>query len=61
VSMGKNDNLPSASDLKSFLNGKLEPYKIPTEYEWIKSIPKTSSGKVQRILLKKMNEDSKNI
>jgi long-chain acyl-CoA synthetase len=54
-------NLPSASDLKSFLNGKLEPYKIPTEYEWIKSIPKTSSGKIQRILLKKMNEDTKNL
>jgi long-chain acyl-CoA synthetase len=61
VSKEKTVNLPSASDLKSFLNGKLEPYKIPTEYEWIKSIPKTSSGKIQRILLKNMNEDLKNI
>lgn len=31
---------------------KLESYKIPVEYVWIDSIPKTPNGKVQRGLLK---------
>lgn len=43
--------LPSADQLTNFLRGKLEPYKLPIEYEWIKTIPKTSSGKVQRLSL----------
>ena len=52
VSKGSQLKLPSPCDLQTFLKDKLEPYKIPTEYEWIKSIPKTSSGKIQRNLLK---------
>jgi long-chain acyl-CoA synthetase len=39
-------------DIKLKLVGLLEPYQIPVEYEWISSIPKTSSGKIQRQLLK---------
>lgn len=34
------------------LQDKLEPYKRPVFYEWIDEIPKTSSGKKQRINLK---------
>lgn len=39
--------------LKAELTGLLEGYKIPVLYELIDAIPKTSSGKVQRLSLKK--------
>jgi acyl-coenzyme A synthetase/AMP-(fatty) acid ligase len=32
---------------------QIEDYKLPVEYEVTDAIPKTSSGKVQRLLLKK--------
>ena len=35
------------------LQGKLEGYKHPAQYEWIDAIPKTSNGKIQRNLLQK--------
>jgi len=35
------------------ISSKIENYKLPVEYEVIDSIPKTSSGKIQRLLLKK--------
>lgn len=35
------------------LSGKLEHYKLPVGYEWIDEIPMTSSGKKQRIQVKK--------
>lgn len=35
------------------LMGKLEAYKIPAQYEWIDTIPKTQNGKIQRNLLQK--------
>lgn len=35
------------------LMGKLEAYKIPSQYEWIDAIPKTANGKIQRNLLQK--------
>ena len=38
--------------IKARLSGKLEPYKIPVEWEWIDAIPKTASGKKQRLQLK---------
>lgn len=42
---------PSPDELTTFLSAKLEPYKIPTIYEWTETIPKTASGKLQRKLL----------
>lgn len=33
------------------LQEKLEPFKRPVKYEWIDEIPKTASGKKQRIIL----------
>ena len=33
------------------ISGLLEPYEIPTEYEFIARIPKTATGKVQRLSL----------
>lgn len=38
--------------LTQSLSLKLESYKIPFEYEFIEEIPKTSSGKIQRNMLK---------
>lgn len=38
--------------LKAFLSTHLEQYKIPTEYELIDELPRTSIGKIQRNKLK---------
>ena len=35
------------------LQGKLEGYKLPLQYEWIDAVPKTANGKIQRNLLQK--------
>ncbi len=40
-------------DLVLYLRKNLEPYKIPSEFKWIDKIPKTSSGKIQRDVLRK--------
>jgi long-chain acyl-CoA synthetase len=34
------------------LGKQLEAYKVPVEYEVVEAIPRTSSGKIQRLLLK---------
>ena len=47
-----NAERPTFEEISSALSGKLEGYKIPAVYEWVNEIPKTSSGKVQRGLLK---------
>jgi long-chain acyl-CoA synthetase len=58
VSDDSNGSLPDESDLVDFLFGKLEPYKMPVEYEWIDSLPMTASGKIQRISLKENTKSS---
>lgn len=40
------------TDIKKKMSALLENYKIPTYIEHVASIPKTSSGKIQRLLLK---------
>lgn len=42
----------SFEEIADYLAGKLEPYARPVAYEWIDAIPKTSSGKKQRLQLK---------
>ena len=39
-------------DIMSQLRPQLEVYKLPVEIERISEVPKTSSGKIQRLLLK---------
>ena len=39
-------------ELNDILSKQLESYKLPYEYEAVSEIPKTSSGKIQRLLLK---------
>ena len=41
----------SFDELRAGLSGLLEPYKVPAAYEWIDVIPKTASGKKQRLQL----------
>jgi long-chain acyl-CoA synthetase len=38
--------------IDDFLRRNVEKHKIPVKYEWIDEVPKTSSGKVQRLKLK---------
>jgi acyl-coenzyme A synthetase/AMP-(fatty) acid ligase len=38
--------------LVGLLRGKLEPYKIPSQFIWVDELPKTGLGKVQRSRLK---------
>ena len=40
------------NDIKNQLKELLESFQIPREYEWIDKIPRTESGKVQRLSLK---------
>ena len=46
------DSKITQNEFVIYLRGHVEPYKIPTLYEWVDSIPKTPSGKIQRQLLK---------
>jgi long-chain acyl-CoA synthetase len=41
----------TVDEIRDKVKGKLETYKLPVEYEWIKTVPKTPSGKIQRLLL----------
>ena len=40
--------LPNAEALADFLRAKIEEFKIPVAFEWIPSIPRNSSGKIER-------------
>lgn len=48
----KGDSQLSIRDIAQKLASQLEEYKLPALYEWIDKIPKTVSGKKQRLLLK---------
>lgn len=48
----KDSTTMSFEEIAEGLASKLEFYKRPTKYEWIDSIPKTASGKKQRVNLK---------
>jgi len=48
-----NINPPAISFLKSYLRNHLEPYKLPTRWEWVESLPRTESGKIKRLDIRK--------
>ena len=50
--MLKDGTFLSFNEIRAALVGKLEPYKIPMLWDWIDAVPKTSSGKKQRLQLK---------
>ena len=39
-------------ELKQFVKGKLAPYKYPRIIEFVDSLPKTATGKIQRFKLR---------
>ena len=43
---------PTRRELGDWLKPRLEPYKIPAAVEWVESLPKTGSGKLQRGVLR---------
>lgn len=43
---------PDLDDLKQRLSQLLPPHEIPVQWEWIDRIPRTASGKIQRLKLK---------
>ena len=48
----KGDNTPDLDDIRNRLSTLLPPHEIPAQWEWVDSIPRTSSGKIQRLKLK---------
>jgi len=42
------------SELQDFVKQRIAPYKYPRKIEWIDTLPKTQSGKVQRFRLREM-------
>jgi len=43
---------PTRRELVDWLKPQLEPYKVPAAFEWVDSLPKTGSGKLQRGVLR---------
>lgn len=48
----RTDDSLAQEDILNVITPQLENYKLPREFEWIDEIPKTKSGKVQRLKLK---------
>ena len=44
-------------ELQSHVRGKLAPYEYPKEIEFIDALPMTTTGKVQRNVLRKREEE----
>jgi long-chain acyl-CoA synthetase len=43
-------------ELRAWTATRLEPYKVPLEFEWVESLPRTTSGKLQRGALRARSE-----
>ena len=52
VFLQRGDVMLDIDDLKKRIAGILPPHEIPVQWEWIDQIPRTSSGKIQRLKLK---------
>ena len=50
--MVKGDEALAVDDIKNRLAELLPPHEIPVQWEWVELIPRTSSGKIQRLKLK---------
>ncbi|HPY39154.1 MAG TPA: benzoate-CoA ligase family protein [Thiolinea sp.] len=48
----------SADELKAFVKDKLAPYKYPRFIEFVKELPKTATGKIQRFKLRQQEADA---
>ena len=54
----KGATIPANSTLASFLRARLAYYKVPSSFQWVEAIPRTSTGKIQRHLLQKDNHEA---
>jgi long-chain acyl-CoA synthetase len=45
--------LPSDAELSRWAAQHLEPYEVPAQYEWVSTLPRTDSGKLVRVALRK--------
>ena len=48
---------PLVDDLQRHVRGRLAPYEYPKEIEFIDALPMTTTGKVQRKLLRLQEEE----
>jgi acyl-coenzyme A synthetase/AMP-(fatty) acid ligase len=51
---GRRGRQPPASDseLSRWAAQRLEPHKVPSQYEWVPTLPRTASGKLIRAALR---------
>jgi benzoate-CoA ligase len=52
------DQVPSdllAAELKAFVKQRIAPYKYPRWIEFVKDLPKTATGKIQRFKLRQID------
>lgn len=52
---GRGCTQPPQRELSQWLVSRLEPYKIPSSYEWLSELPQSASGKVQRAALRALD------
>ncbi len=50
------DGEPDADELLDFLDGKLARYKLPKHFEFVRELPMTETGKVKKVVLKKLEK-----
>lgn len=48
----RGQNAPTIEEIKTHLMKVIPPKEIPAQWEWVDKIPRTSSGKIQRLKLK---------
>ena len=51
-------NEQAAKQLQDFVKSEIAPYKYPREIEFVNSLPRTETGKLQRFRLRSCHEDS---
>ncbi len=49
------------AELQQHVRGKLAPYEYPKEIEFLESLPMTTTGKVQRRVLRLREEERKKV
>ena len=49
---GKQQSDALAEELKTFVKGRITPYKYPRWIEFVPELPKTATGKIQKFVLR---------
>jgi 2-aminobenzoate-CoA ligase len=56
---GGSDSGSLAVTLQEFVKASIAPYKYPREIEFVETLPRTETGKVQRFKLRQMEQERK--